>query len=325
MPDRDSASGSDEAGDHTDDVCRDFLRNVCKRGLRCRFRHPETSVPDPGVSKNEFIFCHDFQNKECGRLNCKFIHGNRQDEEYYKKSGELPPHLHQKVAANLGLLPTELPNSKEEVPICRDFLKGGCSRGAKCKFRHIQRDYEFKSEYNFQIEAKIQGIDTTALIQSTIPAVSRYDPYVNPYLSAPLQDLGNMLKKRRVEGTQMEMCDYSMTPLLHTQEHRQLEEEAILLRIRVEELKKQASVLQATNEVLLVQNAQFRQHQAKLIALTSVAPASEMSPLVTNYNHGLAQMHTTLSSHALQPHLISQHNRLASSSVQTVAQVGGAN
>ncbi|XP_072423257.1 uncharacterized protein [Chiloscyllium punctatum] len=34
MPDKDNLfnSGNDEAGHSSDDICRDFLRNVCKRG-----------------------------------------------------------------------------------------------------------------------------------------------------------------------------------------------------------------------------------------------------------------------------------------------------
>ncbi|XP_018939090.2 zinc finger CCCH domain-containing protein 10-like [Cyprinus carpio] len=129
-----------------DGVCRDFLRNVCKRGKRCRFRHPDfNEVPDLGVQKNEFIFCHDHQNKECVRTNCRFVHGSKEDEDYYKKTGELPLRLRGKVAAGLGLSPTDLPLSRGEVPICRDYLKGECQRGNKCKFRHVRKDYEYEA------------------------------------------------------------------------------------------------------------------------------------------------------------------------------------
>ncbi|XP_056316516.1 zinc finger CCCH domain-containing protein 10 [Danio aesculapii] len=129
-----------------DGVCRDFLRNVCKRGKRCRFRHPDfNEVPDLGVQKNEFIFCHDHQNKECVRPNCRFVHGSKEDEDYYKKTGELPLRLRGKVAAGLGLSPTDLPFSRGEVPICRDYLKGECQRGNKCKFRHVRKDYDYEA------------------------------------------------------------------------------------------------------------------------------------------------------------------------------------
>lgn len=140
-----SGGGGPGAGLALDGVCRDFIRNVCKRGKRCRFKHPDfNEVPDLGVQKNEFIFCHDYQNKDCMRANCRFVHGSKEDEDYYKKTGELPPRLRGKVAARLGLSLMDLPLSRGEVPICRDFLKGECQRGNKCKFRHVKKDYEYE-------------------------------------------------------------------------------------------------------------------------------------------------------------------------------------
>nr|XP_019942386.1 PREDICTED: zinc finger CCCH domain-containing protein 10 [Paralichthys olivaceus]XP_019942387.1 PREDICTED: zinc finger CCCH domain-containing protein 10 [Paralichthys olivaceus] len=136
--------GGGQGAGMADGVCRDFIRNVCKRGKRCRFKHPDfNEVPDLGVQKNEFIFCHDHQNKECMRANCRFVHGSKEDEDYYKKTGELPLRLRGKVAARLGLSPMDLPHSRGEVPICRDFLTGECQRGNKCKFRHVKKDYEY--------------------------------------------------------------------------------------------------------------------------------------------------------------------------------------
>ncbi|CAL8351564.1 unnamed protein product [Gadus morhua 'NCC'] len=140
-----AAAAAASAGQAVDGVCRDFVRNVCKRGKRCRFRHPDFSeVSDLGVQKNEFVFCHDHQNRECLRSSCRFVHGSKDDEDCYKRSGELPPRLRGKVAARLGLSPTDLPHSRGEVPLCRDFLKGECQRGSKCKFRHVKKDYEFE-------------------------------------------------------------------------------------------------------------------------------------------------------------------------------------
>ncbi|NXY00466.1 ZC3HA protein, partial [Centropus bengalensis] len=307
MPDRDGyppSGGGDEAGPNADDICRDFLRNVCKRGKRCRFRHPDMSeVTNLGVRKNEFIFCHDFQNKECVRLNCRFIHGTKEDEDCYKKTGELPPRLRQKVAAGLGLSPADLPNSKEEVPICRDFLKGDCQRGAKCKFQHLQRDYEYEAR---GLAAREQGI---------VPAGRRYEPYDPIYDDEPEA----VLKRRRVEGLHFESYEYGFGGA-RAVEYRLLEEENILLRKRVEDLKKQVNNLMATNEVLLEQNAQFR-NQAKVMTLSSTGTATEqtLAPTVgtvTNYNHSIAQTHTTLSSQALQPRPVSQQELVAPAGAQ---------
>ncbi|KAF4800754.1 Zinc finger CCCH domain-containing protein 10 [Turdus rufiventris] len=305
MPDRDSRDGyatggsGDEAGAGADDICRDFLRNVCKRGKRCRFRHPDISeVTNLGVRKNEFIFCHDFQNKECVRLNCRFIHGTKEDEDCYKKTGELPPRLRQKVAAGLGLSPADLPNSKEEVPICRDFLKGDCQRGAKCKFQHLQRDYEYEAR------GREQGLG---------PGGRRYEPYDGLY--DPDEPV---LKRRRAEGL-YESYEYGFASP-RAVEYRLLEEENVLLRKRVEDLKKQVNNLLATNEVLLEQNAQFR-NQAKVMTLSSTATATEqtLAPTVgtvTNYNHSIAQTHTTLSSQALQPRPVTQQDLVAPAGAQ---------
>ncbi|NWH68070.1 ZC3HA protein, partial [Geococcyx californianus] len=307
MPDRDgypASSSGDEAGANADDICRDFLRNVCKRGKRCRFRHPDISeVTNLGVRKNEFIFCHDFQNKECVRLNCRFIHGTKEDEDCYKKTGELPPRLRQKVAAGLGLSPADLPNSKEEVPICRDFLKGDCQRGTKCKFQHLQRDYEYEAR---GMAAREQGI---------VPAGRRYEPYDAIYDDEPEP----VLKRRRVEGLHFESYEYGFGGA-RAVEYRLLEEENILLRKRVEDLKKQVNNLMATNEVLLEQNAQFR-NQAKVMTLSSTGTATEqtLAPTVgtvTNYNHSIAQTHTTLSSQALQPRPVTQQELVAPAGAQ---------
>ncbi|CAH2224241.1 zinc finger CCCH domain-containing 10 [Pelobates cultripes] len=325
-----SGSGSEEAGAPVDFVCRDFLRNVCKRGKRCRFKHPDSNdVSDLGVQKNEFVFCHDFQNKECVRLNCRFIHGTKDDEEHYKKTGELPPRLRQKVAAGLGLSPTDLPN-KGEIPICRDFLKGDCQRGDRCKFRHLQREYEYQYEYPCDIRggAMNTGVAPGNLSAATTRAYEHYGAYEGlpetDYYSSSYYRYGErfddpVMKRRRVgyDGY------YSASPV----EYRLLEEENVMLRRRVEDLKKQVSVLAATNEVLLDQNAQFRS-QAKVVTLSTLsttAPTSEQAVgTVTNYNHGIAQTHTTLSSQALQPRAVTQQELVASTGAPPAAQTNAA-
>jgi len=51
-----------------DGVCRDYLRNVCRRGDRCRFLHPadptsaRRDVIAQQSSRRGVVFCHDFQN-----------------------------------------------------------------------------------------------------------------------------------------------------------------------------------------------------------------------------------------------------------------------
>lgn len=373
------------------------MRNVCKRGKRCRFRHPDfNQVPDLGVQKNEFIFCHDHQNKECMRSNCRFVHGSKEDEDHYKKTGELPLRLRGKVAARLGLSPMDLPHSRGEVPICRDFLTGECQRGNKCKFRHVKKDYEYEPSrvgvvgvmgpgasgmVNAGGGIGVGGVGACGVMQGLVgagggsnmmgmgcpslggcrdPGISgvggvvgggmsgclsisssgqrRYDrsscSVYDPLLENGLFDAGSLeasmdhtalqLKRRRLEGLRLVDGNIGGHYELGVQatlaprplEYRFLEEENSLLRKRVEELKKQVSNLLATNEVLLEQNAQFR-NQAKVMTLSSTPAPTEQSmapPVgaVSSYNHSIAQTHTTLSSAGLQPRSVIQQDLVAS-------------
>ncbi|KAJ8258254.1 hypothetical protein GJAV_G00194850 [Gymnothorax javanicus] len=375
------------SGPGLEDVCRDFLRNVCKRGKRCRFRHLDYSaVSDLGTQKNEFVFCHDHQNRECTRPNCRFVHGSKEDEDYYKQTGELPPRLRERVAAGLGLSPSELPYSRSDVPICRDFLKGDCLRGSRCKFRHVQKECDYDSVRGGAGGAmgvgmvsvggvggvgggggpgvgmsgfvggggggtlmgmgcqslggyRDQGVPVGGVGAGGMggcfpigpPGARRFDrgpcspydpvfeggPYEGGAMEPPMDPAALQLKRRRMEGLRLADgggASYDMgmqaPPMSRPVDYRLLEEENALLRKRVDELKKQVSNLIATNEVLLEQNAQFR-NQAKVMSLSSSPAPTEQSlapPVgaVSSYNHSIAQTHTTLSSAGLQPRPVAQ-------------------
>lgn len=183
------------------DVCRDFLRNCCRRGPNCRFSHPELSEGKK-CDLPMLTFCHDFQNRECRRPNCKFVHCSKQDEELFKQTGKLPeatsfgfsagsqsangssnnqissnngnkfngPKKFMNNNPNNGVFPPPPPlnnNFKEqEAPICKDFVKGDCFRGAKCKFKHIgQPDRAFNGttfDGSFESVGKQFGCPTSA-------------------------------------------------------------------------------------------------------------------------------------------------------------------
>uniref|UniRef100_A0A5K3FL32 Zinc finger CCCH domain-containing protein 10 n=1 Tax=Mesocestoides corti TaxID=53468 RepID=A0A5K3FL32_MESCO len=105
------------------DVCRDFLRNVCKRGRKCKFKHPTSSSSCD--SSREPIFCHDYQNGACRRPSCKFLHYTKKEEEFFRLHGVVPPaHTF------------ENPSLDASIPVCKDFLNHNCHRGSSCKFRH---------------------------------------------------------------------------------------------------------------------------------------------------------------------------------------------
>ncbi|XP_072138061.1 zinc finger CCCH domain-containing protein 10-like [Mobula birostris] len=230
MPEKDNfTSSGDKGGSSSGDVCRDFLRNVCKRGKRCKFQHPEViEASEPGASADE------------------------------------------------------LPLAKGEVPICRDYLNGDCQRGAKCKFRHVESELAGGSG----------GLYDPA--RPSMAAAHRFDPCTD------LCDeySGHLLKRRRLESMRFDLYDYGV-PRPFPVDYRYLEEENLMLRKRVEELKKQASNLMATNEVLLEQNALYR-NQPKVVTLANeqqLAPPTVAA--VTAYNHTIVQAHNSLSSQTL--------------------------
>ena len=215
-------------------VCRDFLRNVCRRGASCKYKHPERS----GKQHSEYQFCHDYQNSECMRSNCKYIHCSRSEQEYYKETGKLPPALEDLVEKGLAGGGSDMLDG--EIPVCRDYLKGECNRGSRCKFRHLSRgDLEYEERARRMAPPRFDP---------------RYDFSRDPYgeyeydrmRRRPLYDDYEPVPRSRERGPP---CDRDM---------RELEDENVMLRRKIDELRKQVSDLTATNEVLLDQNARLR-------------------------------------------------------------------
>lgn len=107
-------------------ICRDFLRNVCHRGKRCKYLH-ERSDDDPIEG---YTFCHDFQNGMCNWPGCKFLHCTENEEKRFRATGELPVHVLNRLKCN---------GEKSEYPLCKDFIKGTCQR-TQCKYRHVKKE-----------------------------------------------------------------------------------------------------------------------------------------------------------------------------------------
>ena len=276
MPDS-KCSGSDNSDtmseDHSsmdkgDDICRDYLRNVCKRGKRCKYRHPDEREAREYGRSQEYTFCHDYQNSGCRRSNCKFIHCTREEEEYHKQTGQLPVKMQQAAALGIGVAPRQLPLLKGEVPICKDFLKGECKRSTRCKFRHLTG-----SEYDFELRRTTEHRTVVAVT----PVMERYDAY-----SDDVYEYDHTAKRKRIE-----LDDYSSSQLdiyrmmRPVSDYRLVEDENMLLRRKVEELKKQVNDLAAMNEVLLEQNARYRVSKVAAAITTGPAMVSVVTPTIT--------------------------------------------
>lgn len=275
-----SDTSNDKSLEQIDDICRDYLRNVCKRGKRCKYRHPHPNEARELGRKHEYTFCHDFQNTGCRRANCKFIHCTREEEEYYKQTGQLPVRLQQAAALGIGVVPNEMPLLKGEVPICKDFLKGECKRGSRCKYRHLS-----STEYDYEVRRSDVAPPTSHSDRYDVYTNDDYDTY--EYVSNP-----SPLKRRKLEVDEIENI-YNhhnhnnnhieiYRPISRTTpvpvDYRLLEEENVLLRRKVEELSKQVSDLAATNEVLLEQNARYRTNKVNACSMNNTVTSS---PIVT--------------------------------------------
>jgi len=170
-----SRDSKPEMGSSTEDsasekeLCRDFKKGDCRRGQRCIYYHPELQV------------CRDFQNRECSWRGCKYVHVTKSEKEIFDASGVLPPHITNgpfppyppgqiKRSGNEGSSGSILgkrshdsrssdPPARRPPPAfgsrdngggsldgCRDFEKGDCRRGSRCKFYHpklvICRDFQ---------------------------------------------------------------------------------------------------------------------------------------------------------------------------------------
>ena len=121
------------------DTCLDFLRNQCVRGASCQYKHVQ-KIEDHSerVCLSRSIFCHDYQEGECMRPNCKMLHTSRQDEKHFIESGALPEHLRGGVTGGPGggMSTTNSSMSKFVANVCRDFVKNQCTRGNQCRFYH---------------------------------------------------------------------------------------------------------------------------------------------------------------------------------------------
>jgi CCCH-type zinc finger len=127
--------------------------------------------------------------------------------------------------------------SYTDVPICKDYLKGECRRGMKCKYEHLQEGAVSQS--------------STEIIDSGMPFSS-----------------GGAVKMRKTEFTiEAEM---ELVPLA---DYRAVEEENRVLRRDVDELRRTVGVLVAANELLLEQNARFRSSSAPVVSQMIATPA----------------------------------------------------
>ncbi|KAK2717112.1 zinc finger CCCH domain-containing protein 10-like [Artemia franciscana] len=230
-----------------DSLCRDFLRNSCQRGERCKFVHAFGDLKKD-LSIKELQFCHDFQNTGCPRRLCKFVHCTIEEEQQYLDKGMLPSHVIQSFIQR-GIIPDAIVTEPGETPICKDFLKNDCFRGDKCKFRHVQIETQEKKG-----ASEFKRLD---------------------------QDLEPRLKRMKSDNyIPDQQCVVVCEPSISTEssnEIRLVREENNILKQKLEEMKRQLYNLMATNEFLLEQNAHLRLGKMSSVVSGIYHPINQLS------------------------------------------------
>ena len=119
-------------------ICIDSLRSQCVRGNNCQYQHVSAvESRDERIYLSRSIFCHDFQETSCPRTTCKLLHTGKGDETFFIENGYLPDHL-RKGSTNFQNYDPSLEAIADTV--CRDFVKGMCTRGVSCKFYHPRQE-----------------------------------------------------------------------------------------------------------------------------------------------------------------------------------------
>ena len=145
-------------------VCRDYLRNCCRKSdVECRFEHPPrifsnaahafsltlNGIPFSGPQQQQIFYpsqnfnpgrvsvCRDFARGSCPRSHCRFIHLTPSEVRDYATSGRLPDRIILASSSGLRLQSADVEALNGSVPLCRDYLRGVCTRRDGCRYVHL--------------------------------------------------------------------------------------------------------------------------------------------------------------------------------------------
>lgn len=233
---------------------------------------------------------------------------------------------------SLGLVVIEARMVKEDAetrPICRDYVRNTCSRGDSCKYRHPQQKCVFCHDYQNGKCSRVgcafvhcsrddeEYYNQYGVLPPHLAELPNTNLYNSDHSDVPIckdflkgECLRNICKFRHlVLKTKHDDCESHMRkrmryeieePYIRALDIAErsclwtVEDENIILRKTVAELRKRVDDLQATNEFLLEQNAQMRINDkaSGLTAVTVPAVTINATPLPQQVNGAIRTVAT---------------------------------
>lgn len=250
------------------------------------------------VSSDLVVFCHDFQNSRCPRINCKcvqchsttitfrltffncrFLHYTLEEEEYYRKFNKFP--------VNVAEMQYNERSSPPPPIFCPEMLNTGHCRHRDCQYHseshpppppQAQASQNCSAPSMRRIEFDQKWTERSMMIRDNYNQTcdmqrpnAEYMPQNQPQQHHPQQlvdDFGAMKRsssseryepfKRFRSDTDGISSSPDMIGIL-----RRFEEEISQLRRRVETNEVKVAELRASNDYLMSQNAQIRLSNAQ--------------------------------------------------------------
>ncbi|KAL4172704.1 hypothetical protein KRP22_007867 [Phytophthora ramorum] len=161
-------------------VCHKFQQGQCTRGDECKFAHvmqaqdaeelvqpaerPVNGVAAPGASLGAEVqafahtqatsdapICVNSQKGKCKRgEECKFQHLHANEEQVAQKESEqVQLEVQEEPPAE------EKTRAEDGAPVCQNYQKGKCKRGAACRFRHALVPAEEPQEEEWKAPVRV--------------------------------------------------------------------------------------------------------------------------------------------------------------------------
>ena len=262
-------------------VCRDFQKKKCERE-KCRYLHVtheeeesyENSGKLPDHISEEEAKKNRVMNTPYGRVDQDFgaMYGKRRLDDNFRVGQDFGAMYGKRrlddnfnMMAALSSIPKFGPeNEISGDQLCRDFEKGNCSRGNRCKYYHpklkICRDFQNKKcerescRFLHITREEEESYENTGTLPDHIDeGEAKKMKVMNGSSGRHSEDINGRFAKRRRDDDFSMMTGLSALPQALIQENE-------LLKLKITELQRHIMDLHKMNDTLYQQNNSYRQH-----------------------------------------------------------------